>query len=186
MTWGELIDQCTELGFTGNKDYVKNKAAYEHSANWALNYIAGKNIRPWLKKAVITVRALPNILQGGGDGTIFYMGEAITFKAENAKAYYFQVDGSAKVTIKDNDGERVINAEAVKGFTAFKGFCHGNLEITFGGEYAYSIRNAAAYGILSGAGLQDIPPYTPYISYDFKEIDPSFLGFALDKPIFEG
>lgn len=185
MTWLDLRNQCIELGFTKEKDFTKNKSAFYHAATWATNYIA-LNVKPIIKRYVITHRVLDNLLDYCGDSIVVYNGKPIIYAGKGTKAYYFECDGNAEVTIKDDSGETIVTTSSSNEFRAYRGFCNGDVTITFGGNYAYAIRNIAAYSILQSADIEDIPAYSEYIEYDFKQIDPNFMGFALEKPVFEG
>lgn len=187
MRWIDVINQCVELGFTKNKDYVKNKSAFEHAATWAQNYLA-TNVQPILKKHIISNRSIPNIINENNNNVPAktYLGEDIVFTASNAKAYYFECDGIAEVKIEDDTSETIITTTASdSGFKPYKGFCNGTVKITFTGDYAYSIQNVALYGVLQSADVNDIPSYSDYNAYDFKAMDPAFMSFALERPVYE-
>lgn len=183
MTWNELKNQCIALGFTKQKEYTKNKAAFIDAANWAQNYLAA-NVKPVLGKKEICQRRLKNLVEPSG-GAAFYDGEPLVYKACGAKAYYFECDGDGKAVIEDGNGiTEVVLCSANGGFNAYRGFCLGAVTITFTGEYAYCVHNIAVYGSLLGSAVEDIPAWGEYAAYDFRKIDPAFMGFAADKPVY--
>lgn len=184
MNWGDIKRQTINLGFTKQKDFNKNPNAFYDAANWAMRQIA-LNVNPIIKRYTITHRALTNLIGEDAREIKVYEGTPLVYKANNAKGYYFECDGNGTATISDNNGNTTVTMAGNHEFKAYKGLCNGSVTITFSGGYAYAVRNVSAYGILYSNNVDGIPPYSEYISYDFKTIDPMFLGFALEKPVNE-
>ena len=187
MTWGEIKNQCLQLGFMKGRDFLRNKEAFFSSCNWAQNQIA-LYVKPIIKKQVINLRVPENVLKNHREPgvTTLYEGREIVYESIWARAFYFEADGNGICKIEDDEGERVLNLSSDGEFKVYRGFCKGHLKLTFSGPFGYLIRNAAAYGIIFSNREEDIPFYKEYISCDFKKIDERFMGFADKRPTWQG
>ena len=105
--------------------------------------------------------------------------EDIETQEFEADTYYFEVDGTATVTIVENTGTEysdylVINATSENGFARYKGVIETDnpVKIVFGGSNYYRYKNVALWGIPFEASK--IPNYGPFIEVelptDFMEI----------------
>lgn len=113
-----------------------------------------------------------------------YDGNDKTYTADSAKAYCFEVDGEATITIEDSTGTilSTINVpDTVTSFTRYKGLINSTYTITirFSGSYAYNFRNFALIDIPYKTA-NDIPDYAAWIK---KDVPSDFQG--IDKIIEE-
>lgn len=184
MNLGYIKDEIYNLNYETKEDYSEKPSVITQAINRAIQRICNE-VKPILGKFVISQfpfeSLLPNPLYNLD--MKHYSGEPIVFSADGAKSYYFECDGTGQATIKDDAGSVAVTMTSNREFKAYKGFCNGNVTITFSGDFSYNIRNVAVYGEKLSADVKDIPPYTRNVYYDFKEITKEdgkivFDGFA--------
>ncbi len=117
----------------------------------------------------------------------------------NAKAYYFEVEGSATIEIQSADGlllETIINTKrgvytSYKKHTRYmehefseKYIDYPNIKIVFKGKNLYNFRNVMCYSVAFGEDAE-IMPYKDYLVYDLRRLINNELGYdgflRLDK-----
>lgn len=94
------------------------------------------------------------------------------------KSYYFEIDNIGTVTIAVNGVTvKTIDNTAKRQFTSYRGNTGANatdtVTITFSGDYPYNIRNIAMYAYAFSTD-DDVPDYTPYVSYSMPD---DFMSF---------
>lgn len=190
-TWGTLKSECKNLGFEKTTAYQKNPAFFIECANRALNLIA-TTVKPIYGKYVISHNPLNNLLPSPlyNMDIVAYPGTPV-YKASGVKSYYFECDGTGTATISNGNETVVIEMESNRVFVPYKGFMEGDVSITFGGDYAYNVRNIAMYGEVYSDDPDDIPPYSQYVAYNIEELtaengEKVFFEFADEKPILRG
>ena len=115
----------------------------------------------------------------------------ISYQAQGAKEYYFEVDYLADIYIEENVNDMWTQLEQISvttkptGYEAHKGFITptdpaNTVRIRFSGQYAYRLRNVAFFGV-SHAAVEDIPDYQPNVMYDlpadFYQLVPNGIVF---------
>lgn len=191
-TWGETWKRVIDLGAEKPATYIKQKEAFVRAANWAQNYIAqkaGAIVDRYTISQKNLQSALPSPLQKMD--IVQHTGSDIAYSAADIKAYYFECDGNGECVVSDDNGETTVIMTRGEGYTAYKGFAEGNVSLTFGGDYAYNLRNIALYGHITSNNEADIPPYQCYVPYNIEELTKVngiavFMGFADDTPIHKG
>lgn len=191
-TWKNIRDEVINLGFTKEKEYTKNQAAFIEAANEAMRTVS-QNARPILSRYIVNHYPLKNLLPSPLRmlDMAFYDGiSPMEYSAGGAKSYYFECNGTGTATITDDDGQTVVGLNSAE-FKAYRGFCNGETTITFSGAFGYCVKNIAIYGVLLGASVNDIPPFSQYVTYNIEELTREngktvFMDFALDHPVFVG
>ncbi len=85
----------------------------------------------------------------------------------SGKSYYFQVKGSATITIKQSGmSDITLTNTDNTGFTTYKGLTSGTgtITIVFGGDYYYTFKNVAIFNA-NYQNTSDIPNYERYVEY---------------------
>lgn len=126
----------------------------------------------------------------------------------NAKAFYFECDApigtdncSAYIEVPGSDdplcliqlgaessdnNDYTVGALSTDGFRYFKGFVKSGGNFTEGcasirftaADTVYNVRCVAMYEHIRSISKDKIPSYTPYVSYDLRELVPDFMSFA--------
>lgn len=102
----------------------------------------------------------------------------VTYETSGATAYYFEVDGTATISIVvDGAATETINNTAKGRFTVYKGLIADSagktVKIVFGGLYPYQYRNVALYDV-NFETAEDIWPYVSERRYDLRELTTDF------------
>lgn len=184
MNLGQIKQRIYSLGFETADGASELYTNIIESINEAINVVA-REIRPIYGTYKITQNPFDNLL--GISDTIDYKGTSLTYSCVGAKSYYFECNGNGTVTITDDVGTNTLTLTQNSRYGQFKGFCEGNVTITFSGEFSYNIRNLAVYGQKSSDLVADIPEYRKFRRYDFLELTKEngikkFVEFA-DKMI---
>lgn len=187
MTVSELYKQVAQLGF---EDSLESDERFYYAANRALLQV--NTVRPAIRSYSINHTPLENLL--GGDMFAVQAhtpGNDDCFVVENAKAFYFEVDGNGTARVQrlnEASGKweelGAISLSSARTFKAYSGLVkadgqdvNGLVRIVFSGEFFYSFRNVALYGSLYSDSEKDIPAYEPYVRYDMSDICEDFLAF---------
>jgi hypothetical protein len=168
------LDEATKKGVdlpsTKNADY---RDKFNYFLDTAQKYVAGLVKIPAVFQ--VTQNPIPNLLGllQGFDIVQYLPGTDKVIQATGAKSYYFEMDNVGTAIIAVNGvTAQTINNTAKRQFTAYKGNITANstdnVTITFTGSYPYNIRNTALYGY-SFPTDEDVPVYTPYVSYDMPD-----------------
>ena len=184
MNLGQIKQRIYSLGFETAEGASELSQNIIESINEAITVIS-REIRPIYGTYKITQNPFPNLL--GISDTIDYDGTEKTYTAVGAKSYFFECNGNGAVTITDDVGANTLTLTQNSLYGQFKGFCEGDVTITFSGEFSYNIRNLAIYGQKSSNNVADIPEYRKFRRYDFLELTKEngvkkFIEFA-DKVI---
>lgn len=184
MDLGYIKEEIYNLNYETKEDYSEKPSVITQAINRAVQRICNE-VKPILGKYVISQYPLDSLLQNPTANleAQHYSGKPIVFSASGAKSYYFECDGTGQATIKDDTATVAVTMTGNREFKVYKGFCSGNVTITFSGDFSYNIRNVAVYGEKLSADVKDIPPYTRNVYYDFKELTKEdgkvvFDGFA--------
>ncbi len=180
MNYGYIKEELFNLAFETKEEYSEKFTIVTQALNRAIQTICNE-VRPILGKYQISQYPLKNLIENATNK--HYNGEPFTFTATGAKSYYFECDGTGMATITDDAGSTTLNMFSSRQFKEYKGFCNGNVTITFSGFYSYNVKNIAIYGEKVSASVNDIPPYKQNVYYDFEELTKEngravFMGFA--------
>ena len=188
MKVSELYEQVSRLGF---EDSLDDGKSFYHSANRALMQVGA--IRPAVGACVINHNPLPNLL---GDNFLTVEGtDKLIYEIENAKAYYFEVDGSGTYVVEGykegKDGKEGEwgsiggeNFTSVGKFTPCRGLLRNGEEtphrarIVFTSEFRYRVRNLAFYDTVYSGNPNDVPAFEPYTFYDISALAKDFISFS--------
>ncbi len=177
MNLSYIKQEIYNLGFSNENDTTPEIVI--QAINRALSTIAS-TVRPITSKYVISQYPIKNQLSNGAE-LKHYNNEPITYTATGV-SYYFECDGTGTATITSDLDEVVIDMTANRELKAYKGFCKGNTTITFTGDFSYNIKNVAIYDEKTSDDIEDIPPFSDNVFYNFKEIAQAkgevFLSFA--------
>lgn len=194
FTWGQIklltlqkIDPANKtLNPTRNtKDYLN---AMVGVANRGLQDLstAGKYIT---KTYSIVQSDVTNLLSIGEMFEVVQHNETdISYETNGAKAYYFEVAGTATVQIAVNGAvvQTIENQDRM--FHAYKGFIQNPdgeaVKITFTGQYLYQFRNVALYSAVFERE-EDIWDFVPEKRYDFRKLIPDFFRLLDDNVILQ-
>jgi hypothetical protein len=188
MRVSELYKQVAQLGF---EDSLEDENRFYYAANRALLQVS--TIRPAISAYVINHKPMENLIKENTFSPI-ERSEDLIFEATDAKAYYFEVDGTGSLYIEAQDaasGEWVIigaqEFTSNRRFIPYKGFIKkdgsfttGSVRLRFVGDYLYSVKNVAMYRHVYSNSVEDIPAYEPYTRYDISSLVPDFL--SLNSP----
>ncbi len=177
MNLGYIKSEIYNLGFSDEQDTTPQ--IVNQAINRALSTITS-TVRPITSKYVISQYPIKNQLTNSAK-LKHYNGLPITYTATGV-SYYFECDGTGTATITSDTGENVVNMVSNKELKSYKGFCKGNTTITFSGDFSYNIKNVAIYNEKTSDNIEDIPPFSNSVFYDFKKIAKEkgdvFLSFA--------
>lgn len=191
-TWKDIKDETLQLMFQysqygkvltndpHNKDY---ELAMPAAANYAMRDLA--SIRPIVKMERISYRVPFNMVKQPD----MYRTADVFVQAQNAKAYYFEVDDVATITlgvVTDTGWVNIFKTIENKTsgiFKAYKGCIDktGMIRITFSGNSAYNIRNVALYDVTYSSD-ESVPAYSDVVRIDLKKLD-GFMRLADIRPI---
>lgn len=191
-TWKDIKDETLQLMFQYsqygkllagdpyNKDY---ELAMPAAANYAMRDLA--SVRPIVRTTAISYDTPHNMIHQAD----LFRTEDVYVEAENAKAYYFEVDDIATITLGVvtetgwiNVFDTIENAAGGR-YTAYKGLISktGRIRITFSGTSAYHVRHIAMYDV-PYASADRIPPAANTISIDLKKLD-RWMRLADIRPV---
>ena len=91
----------------------------------------------------------------------------------NAKAYSFTTSGIGMYTISDLAGRREQEFSGEK--VLHRGFLYGSGEITFSGEFFYTVYDIAFISEIYGPDVSDIPTCSDFVEYDLRERTEDYL-----------
>ena len=171
MTLNELKNDVARLGF---EESVEDEDIFLASANRALSLIYID--RPVSQTASISFSG-PNVNvareyiehRTGQTITIPFLGRSLSFRSRGR--------GSCK--LKDSTGESLIELAGDNQLT--KRFVYGKGEITFYGNYYFTVTNLAVFEDLVGERPTDIPEYMPFVELSPKDWCDNFRAF-IDQP----
>jgi hypothetical protein len=164
----QLINQYSVNGSLvsalSNADYLLKTRNLIDACN---KEIASKKKIPATKH--ISQNPIPNQIQGfQGQFMYQHLNKDITFTAVGSKAYYFECDKQATVTIEVNGVTQATLNLTDTEFTPHSGFitsqASDSVVIRFSGLYPYNIQNIALYAY-AFATVEDIPQYRAYNIY---------------------
>lgn len=175
-TLKKIDPSITTLAPTRNtKDYLN---AMVETTNRGLQDLstAGKYIT---KKIIITQGKIKNLLPMPLYMMNIYqhIKDDVTYSADGALAYYFEVDGTATVDIKVGGVVVDVISPVGRGFKVFKGFVSNpeqkTVEIVFRGSHPYQYRNIALYDAVFESE-EDIWDFVSEKRYDLREMTDDF------------
>lgn len=165
MNYSDLYREVCALGF--EKD-IEMSDALLFSARRAISEIYTE--RPVYKTAelyknpILLSKKIEKISHGAGE----------EYKIDfNAKAYSFTTSGIGRYVISDPAGRREQDFSGEK--VLHKGFLHGSGEITFSGEFFYTVYDVAFISEIYGPDVSDIPTSSDFVEYNLRERAADFL-----------
>ena len=185
MRVSELYEQVAGLGF---EKAIEDGDIFYQAANRALFQVNA--LRPAIGCCVINHRPIQNLLSSGFEPIQIF--EETCFEAHDAKAYYFECDGSGICYIEKYIDARggawsiigAIDLSSTGRFVAYSGFIkegadfvEGKIRLRFAGEYLYSLRFVALYQHIRSGNADDIPAFEPYTKYDISSLVSDFISF---------
>ena len=196
MTLQDLYQAVSQLGF---EDSLGDDSAkrFLYATNRAL--IEVNSLRPRRKHVDVNHRVPNNLLFS--EPKYIEKTETLTFTAQNAKSFYFEVcgTGSFKLGLKKKDGTIYYPVSAAKDFTSKSFISHkgiisyddaqnftGEAILSFEGDCAYTIRNIAMYDVVYSANADDIIPYGSKVKYNISEMASDFEKFDTPPIDFNG
>lgn len=168
MTLNELKNDVARLGF---ESYVEDEECFIASANRALALIYID--RPVSKTVTLSLRGprtsfVRELIEHTSD-------EEISFNV-TGKSLSFRSSGVGSCTVEDNTGSSFIPLTQDGQLT--KKLIYGPARITFTGEYYFTVSNLALFKDLVGAGVTDIPEYSPFRELRPEDYCDDFRAFA--------
>lgn len=180
----ELTDSGTLIPSSELADLESKSIRFIDMAQKVL-YKDGNNF----KKFTYTGTQTPNLMGNGAEWDVIDYEETEQYYPTEtgiagAKAYYFEVDGAATVTIEENQGGTwtALATETIPStvteLTAYKGAispvsADNPIRMKFGGSFHYHHKNRALYSVTYDTGK--IPDYAPYFAVevpsDFRSIN---------------
>lgn len=183
FTWGEIklaamkkADSSVDsLAMTRNtRDYINTAVDV---ANRGLQDLAttGKML---IKEYYIMIPEIKNILSDSSD-IVQHFDEDIVYKADKAKAYYFEISGKGTVQIMvGNTLFTEIRHESAAGFKIYKGKIENPEDkaviIIFTGLYPYQFRNVAMY-VQAFEEDDDVWEFSTKRRFNLKELVEDFF-----------
>lgn len=205
-TWHDIKLACLQKMFSSSgttiqidsstKEYIDSMP---QAANEGLQLLstAKKFI---LKSRQFIVQPVPNLLGDTFEKQYVTNGE-VTFSFQNAKSYYFTVQGKhihCTLTVGDNDPIVIQTPsdnldddtiESEDRFAVFKGNItnpDGDLvTLTFTCEYPFHVRNVCLYEYAYPTD-EDVPDYEEYIHYYLPDLMESFYQLSENDLYYEG
>ena len=172
------LDEATKKGIdvplTKNADY---RDKFDYLLDTAQKYIAGIIKIP--EVYTFSQSPIPSILGLFNGFELKQILEPYTDTLTGCKAIYLEVDNICTVEIKVNAVTVETISNTVKNkFTAHKVLTGASstdaVTITYSSDYVFNVRNRGYYAY-NFPSVDDIPAYTPYVSYDmpsdFMEFD---------------
>lgn len=192
MRVNELYGQVAGLGFEKS---LEDDDIFYQAVNRALLQV--NLLRPATAYHVINHRPMRNLLEDASFTPLEKGCEDLIYEGIDAKAYYFECDGSGTCFVErwDEDARayRIVDAVTLSSggdFVSYSGFIKeggafisGRVRLRFSGDYLYYVKCAALYQHLYSAEEGDIPPFEPYTRYDLGALS-DFLTL-LSPPITE-
>lgn len=168
MTYSELKDEVIALGFG---DVIESEDSLVRAINRALRTLFSersitKTVRLFSPGRCIASRTKEIRHTGGTDLTLPLVG----------RAYSMRVFGTGKISVSDGEGTSSFDfsseCELIRGFLSSEG------EITFSGEYDYTIRGLTTYSEIYSDDVESIPDGTAARVFDIRKIFGDFLAFS--------
>ena len=162
------MQDVAALAFEGG---ISDEDLFILSANRALGFIYSE--RAVTKEAVISYEApsvlfyLPSYRHTGGDTTVFSLPGA---------AYSFKSSGHGFCTVKD--GHKTETFELIGNTTEHRGFLTEGGEISFFGDYSFSVYHLASFESAVSSDTRDIVIYDEEEKLDVRRHLPDFLSFT--------
>ena len=183
MTWKELkrsvrtkIDEPSEEVF--EREYLPKM--YD-AANQAMLKLA-TTVAQKIRIAKINARKLPNmaVLKNFRHTTedvdlSFSPFRAITFECDGNGVCYISADG---VPVDQIDMES--DGGFIRYYTVIPDRGDGDIDVTFSGDYAYTVTNLGIYPYLFS---EEVPPASEALRFDMKDKCDDFLAFAEKHPV---
>ncbi len=161
------MQEVAALGFEGE---VGDEDIFISSANRALGLIYSD--RAVTKEAVISYEAptvlsyLPSYRHTGGDRTVFKLRGA---------AYSFKSSGEGFLAVRD--GGRTEEIELFGNMIEHRGHLSGEGELTFFGNYSFTVYHLTAFESRKSGDVSDVPIYDGRERLDAGELLADFLSF---------
>lgn len=171
----QLINQYSIAGAMVPPSY-NNQQDYLNRVNLLVND-AQTIIATTVKKLFAQFKITQNPIKNELGNTLAYdviqhLNYDIAYKADSAKAYYFEVDDVATIDVVVGGVvvETISNDVSGEGFKSFKGLITdiGEVQLVFKGDYSYNIRNVALYDV-SFPSADKIPAFVPYREYKMPD-----------------
>ena len=168
MTYSELRCEVTALGFD---DIIEREELLVSSINRALRTIFSeravtRTVKLFSPGQRIVSRVREIRHTGGIDMTLPLAG----------RAYSMRVSGVGRVTVRDGNEERSFdfssNSELIRGYL------HTGGEVTFCGDYSYSVYDLITYSEAYSDNTEDIPDGSATRTFDIRMSYGDFLSFA--------
>lgn len=165
MNYNDLCEEVCALGFESD---IEIGPSLLFSVRRAIETIYTE--RPVYRTAelyknpILTSEKIKSFLHGGGGkNTIPFC----------AKAYSFITSGVGSYEIRDPNGTRQFDFSGER--EIHKGFLYGSGEITFLGDFLYTVYDFALFCDLYGPNTSDIPLLCGFTEYDLKNYVSDFL-----------
>lgn len=186
VTWQDIkIQSLNKMFASSSTSLVQDTTTIPYlnimpaAANRGLQLLAtaGKFI---VKQKEITQNPITNLLSNSLYMMDIYSHTTadVSYSADGAKAYYFEVDSTATIEIKVDGVAAVTVNNTTKGqFTAYKGKLSNpdgkTVTINFTGSYPYQYRNIALYGVTFESD-SDVWDYVSERRYDMRSVVSDF------------
>lgn len=168
MTLNELKNDVACLGF---ESYVEDEGCFIASANRALSLIYVD--RPTTKTALVSFTGPKTTLVK--EFIEHKAGEDITFSF-NGRALSFTSNGKGVCTVRDATGASKIPLSNLG--QVVKYVVYGEGEITFSGDYYFTVSNLAVFDDLISNNSFDIPDYRPFKEISAEDVLDGFRAFS--------
>lgn len=168
MTLTNLLDEVYALGF---EDSAELDESFVITANRALMHIFTEKPEERLGRMIATRLDVKSYVSS----YIHTPGTYATFPLVG-RAFSFRVSGCGSYKITDGDGERVEHFDTVMGKR--RGFISNGAEITFIGDYSYTVIGLASFESTVGGEVSDIPIYSGEKEYKISDSISDFLAFT--------
>ena len=94
----------------------------------------------------------------------------------DARAFSFKTSGIGKYKICEGEREEIF--EFSQNSELHRGFLHGNGQIVFFGDYAFSVYDFVLFDEIYGSSAEDIPTLSGYTEYKIKDFAEDFMAFV--------
>lgn len=183
MTVAELYSEVAHLGFEAS---LEDACGFYAAVRRATLQVAA--LRPTVRHLVIEHFPPENLLPKSAEEAQA-LGSPAVFEAEGARAFSLEAAGRGSLRVEHREegtwltvGILDIECKAPKVFRAFikngGEFLTGRVRLHLLPDGAVFVKNVAMYAFVYGNELDDIPPLSPYVSYDMKLLCEDFLAFA--------
>lgn len=168
MTYNQLKEDVTALGFESD---IENEEQLLLATNRALRLIYTE--RPREARARLSCLSLGEHLL---HAELYHMGgESISVRL-SGKAYSFRVSGRGEYTLQDKNGSYTTEFDSE--CQTMKGYITGEGQLTFEGEFAYSVYDLCCYDERFGENISLIPERDAHRVIKIDEHIKDFRAFA--------